>query len=41
MTSKKPASHKRASLPRISDRTKQFVKDWESLTRSGRYNITI
>jgi mRNA interferase YafQ len=39
MTSKKPASHKRASLPRISDRTKQLVKDWESLTRSGRYNI--
>ncbi len=37
MTSKKPAQEKRASPPRNSDRTKQFRKDWERLTHSGRY----
>ena len=40
MTSpKKAASSKRASLPRASDYAKQFRKDWERLTRSGRYNM--
>ncbi len=39
MTSKKPASSKRASLPRRSDFTKAFVKDWERLSRSGRYDL--
>lgn len=39
MTSKKTASDKRAALPRPSDRTKQFAKDWERLSRSGRYNM--
>lgn len=29
MTSKKTARHKRAKLPRNSDKTKQFAKDWE------------
>jgi mRNA interferase YafQ len=39
MTSKKPASTKRALLPRRSDYTKAFVKDWERLSRSGRYDM--
>ncbi|HET8997505.1 MAG TPA: type II toxin-antitoxin system YafQ family toxin [Acetobacteraceae bacterium] len=36
---KKPASHKRADPPRTADYTKLFFKDWERLTRSGRYNM--
>lgn len=39
MTSKKPASSKRASLPKKSDYTKAFLKDWERLSRSGRYDM--
>ncbi len=41
MTSKqkKSASSKRAALPRASDRTKDFRKDWERLSRSGRYDM--
>ena len=39
MTSKKPASVKRAALPRASDYTKSFLKDWERLSRSGRYDM--
>lgn len=39
MTSQKTASSKRASLPRASDYTKAFLKDWERLSRSGRYNM--
>ncbi len=39
MTSKKPVSTKRAPLPRRSDYTKAFVKDWERLSRSGRYDM--
>ncbi|MCO6181097.1 type II toxin-antitoxin system YafQ family toxin [Ciceribacter sp. RN22] len=35
----KPASGKRASLPRQSSHTKQFQKDWERLSRSGRYDM--
>ncbi|MBW9054848.1 type II toxin-antitoxin system YafQ family toxin [Rhizobium mesosinicum] len=35
----KPASTKRASLPRQSSHTKQFQKDWERLSRSGRYDM--
>ena len=30
---------KRANLPRMADYTKAFVKDWERLTHSGRYNM--
>ncbi len=41
MTSKKPASDKRAALPRASDYTKKFAKDWERLSRSGRYNMKL
>ena len=39
MTSKKPASNKRAPLSRRSDFTKAFTKDWERLSRSGRYDL--
>jgi len=39
MTSKKPPSSKRAVLPRASDRTKAFVKDWTRLSHSGRYDM--
>lgn len=35
----KGASPKRANLPRPSDHTREFAKDWERLTRSGRYNM--
>lgn len=33
-----PAS-KRASLPRASDFTKEFLKDWKRLSASGRFNM--
>jgi mRNA interferase YafQ len=36
---KKPASGKRASLPRAADYAKSFIKDWERLSRSGRYDL--
>lgn len=36
---KKPPSGKRAILPRLSDRTKAFVKDWTRLSHSGRYDM--
>lgn len=39
MTSKKPAASKRANLPRTSDYTKQFLKDWLHLSHSGRYDM--
>lgn len=39
MTSKKPAASKRTNLLRTSDYTKLFLKDWERLTRSGRYDM--
>jgi mRNA interferase YafQ len=39
MTSKKPAASKRAPLPRAADYTKSFVKDWERLSRSGRFDM--
>ena len=39
MTSKKAARVKRAALPRASDHTKRFVKDWARLTESGRYDM--
>ena len=39
MTSKKPASSKRAALPRTADYTKGFLKDWERLSHSGRYDM--
>lgn len=39
MTLKKPAKQKRAKQPRSSDKTKQFAKDWERLSHSGRYDM--
>ena len=39
MTLKKPASSKRAPLPRARGYTKTFLKDWERLSRSGRYDM--
>ena len=35
-----PATGKRASLPRLADYTKNFCKDWERLSRSGRYKMS-
>jgi len=39
MTSKKTAASKRTPLPRVADYTKSFLKDWERLSRSGRYDM--
>ena len=39
MTSKKPASSKRAVLPRVADYIKAFRKDWQRLSHSGRYDM--
>lgn len=39
MASKKPTANKRASLPRVSDYTKEFQKDWQRLSHSGRYGM--
>lgn len=39
MTSKNAASSKRATLPRTADYSKAFLKDWERLSRSGRFDL--
>ena len=39
MTLKRSAASKRAVLPRAADYTKSFQKDWERLSRSGRYDM--
>jgi mRNA interferase YafQ len=39
MASKKPVSSKRANLPRASDFTREFLKDWQRLSHSGRYDM--
>jgi len=36
---KKPADAKRGLLPRKADFAKSFVKDWEKLSRSGRFDM--
>ena len=36
---KKPTSIKRARLPRAADYAKSFLKDWERLSHSGRYDM--
>jgi len=36
---KKPAASKRTILPRIADYTKAFLKDWDRLSHSGRYDM--
>lgn len=40
MTSKRAAAGKRSPPPRAADYTKRFLKDWERLSRSGRYGLT-
>ena len=39
MTLKKSAASKRAPAPRAADYTKSFLKDWERLSRTGRYDM--
>ena len=39
MPLKKTAASKRARLPRAADYVKSFLKDWERLSRSGRYDM--
>lgn len=39
MSSKRPASDRRAQPPRASDFTKAFLKDWQRLSRSGRFDM--
>lgn len=39
MTSKRTAASKRAALPRAVDYAKSFLKDWERITRAGRYDM--
>ena len=36
---KKPGSNKRTSFPRTADYTKTFQKDWERLSKAGRYDL--
>jgi mRNA interferase YafQ len=39
MTSKKSAAEKRANLPRVSNISKTFLRDWDRLSQSGRYDL--
>jgi mRNA interferase YafQ len=39
MTKQKSASSKRTTAPLASDMTKAFRKDWERLSRSGKYDM--
>lgn len=39
MTSKKTAASKRTELPRAADYAKSFLKDWQRLSRAGRYDM--
>ena len=39
MSLKSGASKKRAEPVRDSEKTRQFIKDWEALAASGRYNL--
>ncbi|KQN70089.1 addiction module toxin RelE [Devosia sp. Leaf64] len=39
MILKRTAESKRAKPPRTSDYTRAFLKDWERLSRSGRYDL--
>jgi mRNA interferase YafQ len=36
---KKTAASKRAALPRAADYASSFLKDWQRLSRSGRYDM--
>lgn len=37
---KKTAASKRTALPRAADYTRAFLKDWQRLSASGRYDMT-
>ena len=39
MTSKRTTASKRAAPPRAADYAKPFLKDWERLSRSARYDM--
>ena len=39
MTSKRTSASRRASLPRAVDYAKSFLKDWQRITHSGRYDL--
>jgi mRNA interferase YafQ len=39
MPIKKAAASKRAALPRATDYAKSFLKDWQRLSHSGRYDL--
>ena len=39
MNSTKTPASKRAALPRTVEYGKAFVKDWERLSRTGRFNM--
>ncbi len=39
MASKRPADERRTNAPRRSDYTKAFLKDWQRLSRSGRFDM--
>jgi mRNA interferase YafQ len=39
MTSKRTVASKRAPLPRAADYAKSFLKDWDRLSRAGRYDM--
>ncbi len=36
---KRPTNERRARAPRKLDYGRAFIKDWETLSRSGRYNM--
>lgn len=40
MTLKKTAKSKRTKPPRDFTRTKEFTKDWQRISHSGRYDMT-
>jgi mRNA interferase YafQ len=39
MASKKSGASKRTTPPRAAEFTKAFLKDWERLSRTGRFNM--
>lgn len=39
MSSKRTPDSRRAPLPRAADYSKAFLKDWERLSRTGRYDM--
>lgn len=39
MPSKKPASAKRTNLPRQYEFERQFGKDWDKLSKTGRFDM--